>query len=70
MFYVIHFYIMYLFYNTPQSFIVTIPFGRPESVPYASIFLTISNPFVTLPKTTCLPFNHGVCAVQIKTINK
>lgn len=57
-------------YTTPQSAIVTVAFGRPVgSVPLISIFRTTSIPDVTLPKTTCLPFNHGVWPVQIKTIS-
>ena len=47
---------------------VMVPLGRPVSVPYDSILRTKSSPFVTLPKTVCLPFSQGVSAVQMKTI--
>ena len=35
-------------------------FGRPDSVPKLSIFLTTSIPSTTDPKTTCLPSSQAV----------
>lgn len=40
--------------------------GVPRAVPSASMARTTDIPSVTLPKTTCLPFNHGVSAVVMK----
>ena len=45
---------------------VTFYLGVPDYDPTASTFFTISYPLVTLPKTTCLPSNHGVAAVVKK----
>ena len=45
---------------------VTFYLGVPDYDPTASTFFTISYPLVTLPKTTCLPSNHGVTVVVIK----
>jgi len=38
----------------------------PEPEPYDSTFFTTSIPFVTEPKTTCLPSSHAVLTVQRK----
>lgn len=40
--------------------------GLPESVPSASMALTMSIPSTTSPKTTCLPSNHEVTTVVMK----
>lgn len=52
--------------TTPQSLIMTLPRGLPNSVPMTSIFFTTSIPDVTFPNTTCLPFSHGVSPTQMK----
>ena len=57
-------------YTAPQSEIVTVARGRPNSVPLLSIFFNTSKPFVTFPNTVCLPFNHGVSPVQMKTTRR
>lgn len=46
-------YIQYLY--SPHAVIITNAVGTPEDVPLLSIFLSVSNPFITLPKTTCFP---------------
>ena len=38
----------------------------PLDEPNDSIFLTTSIPSITLPKTTCLPSNHGHATVVKK----
>lgn len=45
---------------------VTFTFGRPDGLPTPSIFLTISIPSTTSPKTTCLPSSHDVTTVVMK----
>ena len=40
----------------------------PEPEPTASIFLTTSKPWVTEPKTTCLPSSQSVLTVQRKNL--
>jgi len=40
--------------------------GEPEGLPAASIFFTMSSPFRTLPKTTCLPSSQEVEVVVMK----
>ena len=53
-------------HTVPEAVIVTRDFGRPESVPTASIALTTSMPSSTSPKTTCLPSSHDVTTVVMK----
>ena len=40
----------------------------PDPEPTASIFLTTSKPWVTEPKTTCLPSSQSVLTVQRKNL--
>lgn len=54
------------FYKEPQFLISILALVLPISLPYVSIFFKTSIPLVTFPNTTCFPFNHGVCAVQMK----
>lgn len=59
-----------LYYNysfsSPESTIVTLLDGFPDDEPTDSMFLTISSPSRTFPKTTCRPSNHSVLVVVIK----
>jgi hypothetical protein len=52
--------------SCPQSAITTFFLDFPDSEPTLSIFITVSIPFVTLPKTTCLPSSQLVTSVQRK----
>ena len=49
-----------------HSLMVTVLEGLPDPLPTASIAFTTSLPDLTLPKTTCFPSNHDVCAVVMK----
>merc|ERR1712203_1284288 len=52
--------------SSPQSEILTTALVFPLSLPNFSIFCTTSIPFVTFPKTTCLPSSQSVLTVQRK----
>jgi hypothetical protein len=53
--------------NSPESTMVTCMLGVPLCDPTCSIFLMVDIPsFNTRPKTTCLPSNQLVSAVQMK----
>lgn len=49
-----------------HSLMVTVFVGLPEFDPTASIALTTSLPYLTLPKTTCLLSNQEVATVVMK----
>jgi hypothetical protein len=44
-----------LYYTTPDAVMVTLVLGLPLSEPCASTARTMSMPWMTSPKTTCLP---------------
>ena len=52
--------------HSPQFDITHFFIASPSSEPHLLIWLTISLPFITLPKTTCWPFSHGLLIVVIK----
>ncbi|KAH3674279.1 hypothetical protein WICPIJ_009622, partial [Wickerhamomyces pijperi] len=53
-------------YNSPDLETTNKDLVAPELEPKDSIFLTMSRPSTTSPKTTCLPSNHGHGTVVMK----
>lgn len=54
------------YFKSPHSAMVIFLLGLPFFDPKLSIFLTMSIPSLTWPKTTCFPSNHSVFSVQMK----
>jgi len=57
---------IYNYQICPEAATMTGDFVAPDEDPTLSTVLTTSSPSTTFPKTTCLPSNHEVSAVQRK----
>ena len=56
--------------NSPHSVTLTFFLTTPDFEPSASICRSVSRPFISLPKTTCLPSSQSVCDKNFNHFSK